>query len=67
MCVQQGTKLMPRIVKFHRHRYTQRAVLFDDELELRSIEELRDWAVRGVDFVVIDTETNEDVTRVLLA
>jgi polyhydroxyalkanoate synthesis regulator protein len=58
---------MPRIVKFHRHRYAQRAVLFDDELELRSLDELRDWAARGVDFVVIDTETNEDVTRVLLA
>jgi polyhydroxyalkanoate synthesis regulator protein len=58
---------MPRIVKFHRHRYAQRAVLFDDELELRSLDELRDWATRGVDFVVIDSETNEDVTRVLLA
>jgi len=58
---------MPRIVKFHRHRYTQRAVLFDDELELRSVDELRDWAAQGIDFVIIDTETNEDVTRVLLA
>jgi polyhydroxyalkanoate synthesis regulator protein len=57
---------MPRIVKFHRHRFARRAVLFDDELELRSLDELRDWAARGVDFVIIDTETNEDVTRILL-
>jgi hypothetical protein len=58
---------MPRIVKFHRHRHAPRAVLFDEELELRSIEELREWAAQDVDFVVIDTETGEDVTRVLLA
>jgi polyhydroxyalkanoate synthesis regulator protein len=42
-------------------------VLFDDELELRSLDELRDWAAREVDFVIIDTETDKDVTRVLLA
>ncbi len=58
---------MRRIVKFHRHRFTQRAVLFDEELELRSIDELREWAFRNIDFVVLDTETGEDVTRVLLA
>jgi hypothetical protein len=58
---------MPRIVKFHRHRFAERAVLFDDELELRSLDELRHWATRGIDFVIIDTETDKDVTRVLLA
>lgn len=58
---------MTRIVKFHRHRYTPRAVLFDEELELRSIDELREWAACAVDFVVIDAETGEDITRVLLA
>jgi polyhydroxyalkanoate synthesis regulator protein len=56
-----------RIVKFHRHRYARRAVLYDDELDLRSIEDLRAWAAHGVDFVIIDSETGEDVTRVLLA
>jgi len=56
-----------RIVKFHRHRHTRRAVLYDDQLDLRSIEELRDWAADGMDFVIIDSETGEDVTRVLLA
>jgi polyhydroxyalkanoate synthesis regulator protein len=58
---------MPRVVKFHRHRFARRAVLFDDKLELRSLDELRDWATRGVNFVIIDTETDADVTRVLLA
>jgi len=42
-------------------------VLFDDELQLRSIDELRAWAAQAVDFVIIDTETGEDITRILLA
>jgi len=58
---------MTRIVKFHRHRYAPRAILFDEELELRSIDELREWAAKAVDFVVIDTASGEDITRVLLA
>ncbi|MFY9896007.1 MAG: hypothetical protein WAK63_17960 [Xanthobacteraceae bacterium] len=58
---------MTRIVKFHRHRYAPRAVLFDEELELRSIDELREWAAKAVDFVVIDTASGEDITQVLLA
>ena len=32
-----------------------------------SLEQLRDWAAEGVAFSVVDTETGEDVTRVLLA
>ena len=58
---------MPQVIKFHRHKFAQRAVLFDETLDLRSVDELREWASRGVDFVVIDSETGEDVTRVLLA
>ncbi len=32
-----------------------------------SSDQLRDWAANGVDFMVKDTETGDDVTRVLLA
>ena len=32
-----------------------------------SVEQLRGWAADGVAFVVLDTETGADVTRVLLA
>jgi polyhydroxyalkanoate synthesis regulator protein len=58
---------MRRIVTFHRHRFADTAVLFDDELELLSIDELREWVSSNIDFVVLDSETGEDVTRVLLA
>jgi polyhydroxyalkanoate synthesis regulator protein len=56
-----------RIIKFHRHGNAQRAVLYDEQLDLWSLEELRNWAADGVDFVIIDSESGEDVTRVLLA
>ena len=58
---------MRHIIKFHRHRFAKRAVLFDEELELRSLDELREWAARGEDFVIIDSESGEDITRILLA
>jgi polyhydroxyalkanoate synthesis regulator protein len=32
-----------------------------------AISELRDWQRRGIPFVVVDTETGDDITRVLLA
>jgi polyhydroxyalkanoate synthesis regulator protein len=32
-----------------------------------TVDDLRDWAARGVRFTVEDTETGEDVTRILLA
>jgi polyhydroxyalkanoate synthesis regulator protein len=62
-----GSEAEPILIKFHRHRYADWAVLFDPELEFRSLEELRDWAARKIAFVVIDTETGEDITRILLA
>ncbi|WP_083528739.1 polyhydroxyalkanoate synthesis regulator DNA-binding domain-containing protein [Hyphomicrobium sp. CS1BSMeth3] len=32
-----------------------------------TLADLRGWLRRGIAFVVVDTETGEDVTRVLLA
>jgi hypothetical protein len=55
------------VITFHRHRFAPRAVLYDEFLRLKSIEELQAWDARGVRFVVLDSETGEDVTRVLLA
>jgi hypothetical protein len=65
--VSNKSEAEPILIKFHRHRYAQRAVLFDADLEFRSLEELRDWAARKIAFVVIDTETGDDITRILLA
>ena len=62
-----GSKDEPVLIKFHRHRYAKWAVLFDSDLEFRTLEELHDWAARKIAFVVIDTETGEDITRILLA
>jgi hypothetical protein len=62
-----GARRETIVVRFHRHRYAPRAVLFDANLDLHEIDELRGWADRGVDFVVIDDETGEDITRIFLA
>lgn len=32
-----------------------------------SVDQLREWAAKGVAFSVLDTETGKDVTAVLLA
>ena len=45
-----------------------RSRLYDAENQRYvSIEQLLSWAARGVAFIVLDTETSEDVTDVLLA
>ena len=58
---------MSWVITFHRHRYAPRAVLYDEFLQLKSVEDLKAWQAQGVDFVVVDSETGEDVTRVLMA
>ena len=57
----------PIRITFMRSRVAPRAFLFDSNLDTYSLEELRDWAARGVDFIVIDESSGEDVTRILLA
>jgi hypothetical protein len=57
----------PVRVFFIRSRLAPRAFLVDSNLDLHSLEELRDWAARKVDFIVLDESSGEDITRVLLA
>ena len=54
---------MAKIVK----RYA-RARLYDTEkAQYVTLADLREWLARGLAFTVIDAETNQDITRVLLA
>jgi polyhydroxyalkanoate synthesis regulator protein len=57
----------PRVLRYQRSRVYPRAVLFDANLDLHSLHELRTWQRDGVPFTVIDAETNEDITHILLA
>ena len=57
----------PIRITFIRSRLAPRAFLVDTNLDLHSLEELRDWAARKVDFIVVDESSGEDITRVLLA
>jgi len=54
---------MPKLVK----RYG-RARLYDTQAACYvTVADLREWQARGVAFTVVDVETGQDVTRVLLA
>ena len=54
---------MPRLVK----RYA-RSRLYDTQAACYvALSDLKAWAAAGVAFVVIDVETGDDITRVLLA
>jgi hypothetical protein len=54
-------------INYVRSRYQPRAVLVDQNLDLHSLDQLRRWARRGVAFVVVDADTGQDITLVLLA
>jgi hypothetical protein len=57
----------PIKIKYHRSRSLPRGFLIDDNLDDHSLDELREWAARKVNFVVIDSDTGEDITRIMLA
>jgi hypothetical protein len=44
-----------------------RAVFFDANLDLLSFDQLRRWQRDGVPFTVIDADTDQDITQILLA
>jgi hypothetical protein len=62
----QGTS-EPIRLKFIRSSIDPRSILVDEELNLHGFDEIYDWAERRIDFVVIDADTGEDITRILLA
>jgi hypothetical protein len=57
----------PIRLKFVRSTIDARSILVDEELNPHGFDEIHKWAKRKIDFVVIDADTGEDVTRVLLA
>jgi hypothetical protein len=54
-------------ITYLRSHYHQRAVLVDQNLDLHSVDQLRRWARNGITFVVVDADTGQDITLVLLA
>jgi polyhydroxyalkanoate synthesis regulator protein len=58
-----ATRPQPILVR----RYGRRRLYAAETRRYVSLEELRHWTATGVAFVVIDTESGADITRVLLA
>jgi hypothetical protein len=57
----------PIRLKFIRSTIDPRSILVDEELNPHGFDEIYDWAKRKIDFVVIDADSGEDITRILLA
>jgi hypothetical protein len=57
----------PIRLKFVRSTIDPRSILVDEELNPHGFDEIRGWAKRKINFVVIDADSGEDITRVLLA
>jgi hypothetical protein len=57
----------PIVLKFVRCRHNKIGIMVDANLDWWSLEDLHKWAARKISFIVIDSETGEDITRILLA
>jgi hypothetical protein len=53
---------LPRVLRWH-----SGGAVWDDKLNLRSHGELMRWVRDGQNFLILDHETGEDVTRIFLA
>jgi hypothetical protein len=59
------TEREPVVLRWHPGTFA--GALFDAELNWHTGQELLGWAARGIDFIVLDHETGEDITQVFLA
>ena len=57
----------PIIIKFVRCYQNKIGIMVDEALDCWGLNDLREWAAHNINFVVIDDETGEDITRILLA
>jgi hypothetical protein len=48
-------------------RMTTAAILVDSDLDVHGVDEVGRWAAAGVDIQVIDSDTGEDITRIVFA
>jgi hypothetical protein len=49
----------PTVLKYQRSSYTSNAIVFDADLNLHSLEQLRELARDGVQLSIVDVETEE--------
>jgi hypothetical protein len=55
------------VLKFVRCHHNKIGIIVDDNLNCVAYSELCKWAARKINFVVIDGDSGEDITRILLA
>ena len=54
---------MPKLIK----RYAQSRLYDTQAARYVTMTDLREWQARGLVFMVVDAETNQDITTILLA
>jgi polyhydroxyalkanoate synthesis repressor PhaR len=54
---------MKKLIK----RYARTRLYDTQEARYVTISDLREWIAKGLEFVVIDADTGDDITKVLLA
>jgi hypothetical protein len=57
----------PIRIKFHRSNYLLRGFFIDENLDNHSPDELCRWAERKTNFIIVDSNTGDDITRMMLA
>ncbi|QDW36082.1 hypothetical protein FFI89_002350 [Bradyrhizobium sp. KBS0727] len=57
----------PIKIKFHRSNDLLRGLIIDQNLDDHGFDGLRRWVERKINFVVIDSYTGEDITRMMRA
>jgi hypothetical protein len=58
---------VPIVLKFVRCYQNKIGIMVDANLDCWNLDDLRRWAACKISFIVIDSQTGEDITRVLLA
>ena len=48
-------------------RYARRRLYDTWSARYVTIDDLKDWRAKDIRFVVVDSETNDDITRILMA
>ena len=63
LAMEPGPERAPILIK----RYGRRRLYDTASGQYCTLDDLRSWQAKGICFVVIDTETGDDVTLILLA
>jgi len=57
----------PIVLRLQRMKSSPQALLVDKDLDVHGFDEIGNWIAAGADVTVIDSDTGDDITRILFA